>query len=83
MDKNNIRLYVDWKNRANRAKKAAHNVLRRYEGGIQSRVIELRKLMNKLDELPVDIKSYFLESVKCLEWDLRRAAIVMAWAGFF
>ncbi len=33
--------------------------------------------------LPVDIQDYFLEATRCLELNLTRGAVILAWAGFF
>lgn len=48
-----------------------------------SRVIHLKTLSKKLESLPIDINSYFCEAINCLEYDLRRSAVVMSWVGYF
>ncbi len=71
-----------WLQRARLATEEAHEILSKFEQ-TRSRIVHLDDLLRKLKTLPVDILSYFQESVECLEYDLRRAAIVMAWAGYF
>lgn len=71
-----------WINRASKAKSEAHKILARYNSG-HSKAIILKDLLVKLDGIPIDIQSYFSESIKCLEYELSRASIVFSWAGFF
>lgn len=72
----------DWVRRAERARAAAHEVLGNHEAA-RSRVVILEQLLQRLSGLPVDIQDYFREAATCLEVGARRAAIVLAWAGFF
>ncbi|TVO72259.1 hypothetical protein [Sedimenticola selenatireducens] len=71
-----------WAVKARNAEKEAHKILSKYESS-KSRVVVLKDLLKKLDALPIDVKDYFSEAIECLERDLRRAASVMSWAGFF
>lgn len=71
-----------WLSRAERAEEAAHRVLAGHELA-QSRVVLLDKLLKDLAGLPVDVRDYFEEATGCLEIGAFRAAIVLAWAGFF
>lgn len=68
--------------RARLAERASHEILMRH-GWSRSRVTTVKDLSRHLDSLPIDINSYFREAIGCLEYDFRRAAIVLAWAGFF
>ena len=72
----------EWTKRASRARKEAHRLLARHEHA-PSRVIILEQLISELSGLPVDVYSYFREAASCLEYNLLRAAIVMAWSGHF
>ena len=75
-------LYKEWSSKAKAAENAAHQILSVY-GDTHSRVISLNDLLKRLSNLPVDINSYFKESIFCLEHELKRASVVMSWAGFF
>ena len=80
MKKNNI--YEVWLLRSKKAEVECHKILSSFETTI-SRVIQLNDLIKKLKSLPVDISSYFIEALGCLERDYKRAAVVLSWAGFF
>lgn len=71
-----------WNKRALKATADAHKILSVHEAS-KSRVILLENLLDDLSSLPVDIQDYFQEAVTCLEFDLKRAAIVLSWSGFF
>jgi len=71
-----------WASRARKATAEAHLILSRHERA-KSRVILLSDSISKLQTLPIDVQGYFREALECLEHDLRRAANIMAWAGFF
>lgn len=75
-------LVIEWYKRAVRANRAAHQILSAHEKA-PSRVILLEDLLKKLSSLPVDVQDYFREATTCLEYNLKRAAIVLSWAGFF
>lgn len=68
--------------RARSAENAAHEILSQHELS-PSRVIHLEALAKRLSGTPVDVQDYFQEAITCLEQELYRAAIVMAWAGHF
>lgn len=72
----------EWHGRALKATKAAHAVLAAHESSA-SRVIILEDLLKRLSPLPIDVQDYFREATTCLQNDLRRAAIVLSWSGFF
>lgn len=76
------KLYKNWSIKAKTAETASKEILSFY-GDSHSRIINLNDLMNRLSGLPVDINSYFKESIFCLEYGLKRAAVVLSWAGFF
>ena len=71
-----------WHDRAVKATRAAHNVLAAHESSA-SRVVILEDLLKRLTALPSDVQDYFREATICLSNNLRRAAIVLSWAGFF
>ena len=73
----------DWVRKAGKAQKEAHKILSTHEGAISSRVVILEELLTRLSKLPVDVQDYFKEATVCLENNLHRAAVVLAWAGFF
>ncbi|MDJ0684023.1 MAG: hypothetical protein QNJ84_04940 [Alphaproteobacteria bacterium] len=76
-------MYVEqWTQRANRAKRAAHQVLASH-GSAPSRIVSLEDLSSHLSGSPVDVQDYFGEAILCLEHELYRSAIVLAWAGHF
>lgn len=83
MEKTNSFNYLEYIDRVKKAKVAADNILSKHEQSVSSRVVHLEQLLKKLDVLPMDVNSYFLESVNCLQHNLRRAAVVLVWAGFF
>lgn len=64
------------------AKKEAHDVLSTHEVS-RSRIIFLEGLLREISSLPVDVESYFKESIKCLEVGCIRAGMVLSWSGFF
>ena len=78
----NSEIVSEWYQRAVRANREAHKVLSAHEQA-QSRVIILEDLLKKLQSLPVDVQDYFMEATTCLQHDLKKAAIVLSWAGFF
>ena len=63
--------------------KEANQILSQYSNSYKSRVIDLKELSGQLNGLPLDVRSYFNESISCLENDYKRASLIMAWAGFF
>jgi hypothetical protein len=73
---------LDWTRRANSARRAAHLALSRHEAAA-SRVVLLEDLAKSLSGAPVDVQDYFSEAVRCIEFELYRSSIVLAWAGFF
>ena len=68
--------------RVERAEKEAHNVLSAHEAS-RSRIIFLEGLLRDISSLPVDVETYFRESIKCIEVGCVRAGMVLAWSGFF
>lgn len=73
---------AEWTTRAQRARNAAHLALARHERAA-SRVILLENLSKGLSGTPVDVQDYFSEAISCLEGNLLRSSIVLAWSGFF
>lgn len=73
---------IDWTRRATSARRAAHLALSRHEAAA-SRVVLLEDLAKSLSGAPVDVQDYFSEAIRCIENELYRSSIVMAWAGFF
>lgn len=71
-----------WTQRVAKAREEAHRLLAQHEQA-SSRVIILEQLIRQLSGLPVNVQDYFREAASCLEYNLLRAAIVMAWAGHF
>ena len=71
-----------WTTRVAKAREEAHRLLAQHEHAT-SRVIILEQLINQLSGLPVGVRDYFREAASCLEYNVLRAAIVMAWAGHF
>jgi len=67
---------------ARRAEADAHRILAVHEAS-PSRVVLLEELPKQLSGLPVDVESYFMESIRCLELGCVRAGVVTAWCGFF
>lgn len=65
------------------ARADAHEILSSYNESYQSRIITMSSLIKRLNELPLDVKNYFTEAIKCLEHGHKKAAIIMIWAGFF
>jgi hypothetical protein len=72
----------DWVARVSRARRAAHSALAKHESAA-SRIILLEDLSKHLSGTPVDVQDYFSEAIACLENELYRSAIVLAWAGHF
>lgn len=77
-----LELINDYRLRAIKARKEAHDALSVIEGS-GSRVVLLQDLTKSLEHLPLDIQDYFEEALRCLEIGMRRAPVVFAWAGFF
>ena len=73
----------EWQRRALVARNEAHQILAAHDSATKSRVVLLEKLLRQLGPLPVDVRDYFHEATTCLEHGLTRAAIVLAWSGFF
>lgn len=67
---------------ARRAEAHAHRLLAIHESS-PSRIVLLEELPKQLAGLPVDVESYFNESIRCLELGCIRAGVVTAWCGFF
>lgn len=74
--------FEDWAVRVGRARRAAHGALARHESSA-SRVVLLEDLSKHLSGTPVDVQDYFSEAISCLESELYRSGIVLAWAGHF
>jgi hypothetical protein len=72
----------DWTARASKARRAAHRALSKHESAA-SRVVLLEDLTKSLSGTPVDVQDYFSEAIACLESELYRSGIVLAWAGHF
>ncbi len=72
----------DWLTRVSGARRAAHNVLAKHESAA-SRIVLLEDLSKHLSGTPVDVQDYFSEAISCLENELYRSGIVLAWAGHF
>lgn len=72
----------DWTARASKARHAAHRALAKHESAA-SRVVLLEELTKSLSGTPVDVQDYFSEAISCLESELYRSSIVLAWAGHF
>lgn len=72
----------DWAVRAGKARYAAHRALAKHESAA-SRVVLLEDLTRSLSGTPVDVQDYFSEAISCLENELYRSGIVLAWAGHF
>lgn len=72
-----------WQRKAASAAEAAHSVLANEGNAAASRIVRLDATLDSLQGLPVDVQGYFKEGVKCLEYGLRKAAIVYSWSGFF
>ncbi|MDZ7602480.1 MAG: hypothetical protein U1A06_14000, partial [Hoeflea sp.] len=68
--------------RASQARRAAHRALAKHESAA-SRVVLLEDLTKNLSGTPIDVQDYFSESISCLENELYRSGIVLAWAGHF
>jgi hypothetical protein len=67
--------------RVSMARAAAGSILVVHESS-PARVTELRESLDRLSGLPVDVAEYYKESLKALQVECYRAAIVFAWAGF-
>ncbi|HWJ87795.1 MAG TPA: hypothetical protein VNS12_06975 [Pelagibacterium sp.] len=72
----------DWTARASKARRSAHWALAKHESAA-SRVVLLEDLTKSLSGTPVDVQDYFSEAISCLESELYRSGIVLAWAGHF
>lgn len=72
----------DWTARASKARRAAHRALAKHESAA-SRIVLLEDLSKSLSGTPVDVQDYFSEAISCLESELYRSGIVLAWAGHF
>lgn len=72
----------DWTGRVSRARRAAHIALSHHESAA-SRIVLLEDLSKRLSGTPVDVQDYFAEAIACLEGELYRSGIVLAWAGHF
>jgi hypothetical protein len=72
----------DWSIRVSGARRAAHNALATHEGAT-SRIVLLEDLSKHLSGSPVDVQDYFSEAISCVEHELYRSGIVLAWAGHF
>lgn len=72
----------EWIARTSRARGAAHRTLAKHESAA-SRVVLLEDLAKSLTGTPVDVQDYFSEAIRCLEGQLYRSGIVLAWAGHF
>jgi hypothetical protein len=71
-----------WSSRVRAARHAAHRALAKHESAA-SRVVFLEDLGKSLSGTPVDVQDYFSEAISCLESELYRSGIVLAWAGHF
>src|SRR5436853_7066252 len=78
-----LEIISEWKRRVVAAKEEAHRILATHESAAASRVVILEDLLTKLSSFPVDVQDYFREATVCLENNLLRASVVLAWAGFF
>ncbi|CAJ0871507.1 hypothetical protein AMST5_02329 [freshwater sediment metagenome] len=72
----------EWTARASIARREAHRALAKHESAA-SRVVLLEDLTKSLSGTPVDVQDYFSEAISCLESELYRSGIVLAWAGHF
>lgn len=72
----------EWAARATKARRAAHRTLSKHESAA-SRVVLLEDLTKSLSGAPVDVQDYFSEAISCIENELYRSGIVLAWAGHF
>lgn len=68
--------------RIEQAEKEAHEILSTHEAS-KSRIIFLEGLLREIRSMPVDVETYFQESIKCLEVGCIRAGMVLAWSGLF
>lgn len=73
---------LGWIVRVDKARAAAHQALSLHESAA-SRVVLLENLSKSLSGAPVDVQDYFREAICCLENELFRPAVIMAWAGCF
>lgn len=80
MEKNNIQIYIS---KVKKAQNEIDSILEKNDYSIRPKIITLKSLLKSISGLPIDIQDYFNESIKCLEMDLNRASMIMAWAGFF
>lgn len=71
-----------WAARVSNARRAAHRALAKHESAA-SRVVLLEDLAKTLSGAPVDVQDYFSEAISCLENELYRSGITLAWAGHF
>jgi hypothetical protein len=72
-----------WVARTGKARRAAHRALAKHESAASRAVILFEYLSKSLSRTPVDVQDYFCEAIACLEGELYRSAIVLAWAGYY
>ncbi len=72
----------DWQRRVRSFENESHKLFAKYETSA-SRIVELNALVKGLAGLTVDAADYYREAADCLQNGNFRAAIVMAWAGYF
>jgi hypothetical protein len=60
----------------------AHKILSIHESAIKSRAIILEDTIEKLSNLSLKQDELFRESIRCIENELFRASVVLAWSGF-
>lgn len=71
-----------WTAKASKARRAAHQALSKHESAA-SRVVLLEDLAKSLSGTPVDVQDYFSEAIACLEGELYRSGVILAWSGHF
>lgn len=67
--------------RANSFEQEAHRILAYHETS-KSRVIKVEETYSKLSKLSITQDGLLREALKCVEFDLNRAATVLSWAAF-
>jgi hypothetical protein len=70
-----------WLTRTKSFEVEAHLILGTNEAAVQSRVITLSQVYDKVNALSVRQDGMMRESLKCVEYGLNRAAYVMSWAA--
>jgi hypothetical protein len=60
----------------------AHTILSTHESSIKSRAIILEDTLKKISDLSLRQDELFKEAIRCIENELYRASVVMAWNGF-